>query len=120
MAKFLRELKRPRVHEWFDRQKKKWYASVPKPKDPNELGKGKTFICKDDSGKEVRVKAERIVGNLAKPHYFELNGSHLISILEFYCQLNGKRPSQEELAEFHGWEAIQVDIPRPKSPRENN
>jgi hypothetical protein len=80
----------------------------PRPDDPNILGVGKSFVCE----KGETVIAERIIacvgiGNPGRQKYFEItaNGEqHTISMLEFYHQLNGTRPSEEDVK---AWESIE-------------
>ena len=87
------------------------FGSVPKPQDPNDIGKGKTFLVTDDSGNEVQIVADRIVGNIANPKNFEINGTHVISMLEFYCQLEGRRPTEEERADWNEIELLHITTP---------
>lgn len=89
-------------------------VSIDAPKDPNELGKGKTFLLKDDQGNEVSVVALHIVGNRAKPRMFEINGKYLIEIIEFYCQLEGRRPTEEEWTDWNSIQVVSVEAPKPK------
>ena len=88
-------------------------GKVPRPPDPNVKGKGKTFVV--DGGKSV--VAERIIGNNANKKKFEITADgeqHTISILEFYCQLEGRRPTEEESADWDDIEILKMETPKKK------
>lgn len=107
-----------RFVEWFKKQKLKFkvVGSLPRPEDPNILGVGKLFIT--DTGK--KVIAERIVGNIRNSKKFEItahNEQHTISMLEFYFQLRGERPTEEEIAD---WDSIELLSMAPIVKKESN
>lgn len=82
-------------------------GSFPRPEDPNVLGVGKTFITKTGDS----VVAERIVGNIENPKNFEITAKgnqHIISMLEFYCQLRGERPNPEEIEDWDSIELLKI------------
>lgn len=91
---------------------------VPRPQDPNILGAGKTFICDG----EVSVVADKIFGNKADTKKFEIWGTNneqeTISMLEFYCQLEGRRPTKEEVDDWNFIEVLEVEPLEKKSTDE--
>lgn len=95
------------------------YVAFEPPGDPNELGAGKTFFVTNDEGQEVQVLADRVVGNRADPKMFEINGRYLISMLEFYCQLEGRRPTAEEIRDWNTVLGEIVGLAPPRRRRVN-
>lgn len=115
--KWLEKIKdQPRVHEWFAKQRQ-FFGSVPKPLDPNKLAKGKKLFV---DGAEEPVLVKTVTGNLANPKNYEINGTHTVSILDFYTQINeSRRPTADEIADWDSLELLQIDVPNPKSPKDN-
>lgn len=82
--------------------KKKFWFDVPKPTDLKEYV-GRHCKVRDDDGLERIVEIERIFGSLVYPTKFEVvsHGKHyLISMLEFFAQMNGETVSAEDVAFF--------------------
>lgn len=92
----------------FRRNPFKKKGSVPKPEDPNDLARGKCLIVQNKKGQSVPVEVELVIGNIANPKLYEINSIYTISILEFYCQLEGRKPSDEEQAEWDSLELLEV------------
>lgn len=114
MRNWLKKFRRPTIREWFGKQKKV-YAAVPKPQDPNKLAKGKLLYVE---GLADPVRVERVTGNIANPTKFEVNGSYLISMLDFYTQMiEGRRPTDEEREEWDSIELLEVEAPERKPAR---
>lgn len=113
--RWLRKFRRlPNVRDWF-RDEPKAFAAVPKPADPNALAHGKLLFV---AGVPEPVKVERVTGNVNDPTKFEINGAHLISILDFYTQVTeNRRPTDDERAEWESIELLQIDPPEPKNRR---
>lgn len=71
----------------------KWFK-LRKPKDPSEQFKGKQITAyptyKDAYNRTngERLTVEHIAGNLTHQTMFQINGSHLVSMLDAYCELN--------------------------------
>lgn len=65
---------------------------------------GKTFLITDPTTKERRpVTVEAIRANLTHPTKFEIDAkgeTYLISMLDFYAQVNGEKITQEEIELF--------------------
>lgn len=98
------------------------FFKVRKPKDPMEQFKGKTltvYPTGDDALKRTngtRLKVEHIAGNLTHQAMFQVNGSHLVSMLDAYCELNREPlPSQELHEDFLSTtcESVVKDKPKP-------
>lgn len=73
--------------------KMKWFK-LKKPKSPQEQFGGRTITCYP-TAKDVhqrtnaeRLEVEHIAGNLTHQTMFQINGSHLVSMLDAYCELN--------------------------------
>jgi hypothetical protein len=83
---------------------RKWFR-VPKPKDPAEQFKDFTLTAyptaKDAIARTngARLKVEHIAGNLTHQTMFQINGSHLVSMLDAYCELNDEPLPNRELHE---------------------
>jgi hypothetical protein len=43
-----------------------------------------------------KIKIETIVGNKAKPAFYEINGEHLIGMLRFHAQMLGDKSITED------------------------
>lgn len=86
--------------------KVQWFK-LKKPKDPTEQFVGRT-ITAYPTAKDVhertngeRLKVEHIAGNLTHQTMFQINGSHLVSMLDAYCEINKEPlPNQELHAGF--------------------
>lgn len=117
MSKFWDKLKKVNFHRLFSDPETLQYGAIEKPKDPN-IWRGK-FITID--GCDLPVKVEKIVGNVADPRMFEINGAYLVPMLDFYLQVyENRRPTKEELAQFMSFEVVQIDVPAPKKKEDLN
>lgn len=87
----------------FSVQKRfKWAIEAPTTQQM-ESYVGRFVRVKDDDGNDVVVEIEKIVGNIVKVTKFEIisKGKHyLISMLDFFAQINGEYVSPEEIALF--------------------
>lgn len=79
----------------------KWFK-IKKPKDPGEQFGGRIMTCyptaKDahDRTNADRLEVKHICGNLTHQTMFQVNGTHLVSMLDAYCELNREvLPDQE-------------------------
>lgn len=98
--------------EWF---------KLRKPKDPADQFKGKTitaYLTAEDAKNRAhghRVKVEHIAGNLRHQAMFQINGMHLVSMLDAYCELNKEPlPSQQMHEDFLSTECEAVVKDKPK------
>lgn len=93
-------MKLPRFRA-FHIPKKFWWA-VPIPEIKQYIGR---FIkVTDDNHQDRIVEIEKILGNLTHKHMFEIHAkghAYLVSMLDFYAQMNGEKVSQEEIAAFN-------------------
>lgn len=84
--------------------KMKWFR-VKRPKDPGELFLGRTLTAYptiEDTRKRtngVRLKVEHIAGNLTHQTCFQINGSHLVSMLDAFSELNKEPLPNQDLHE---------------------
>lgn len=120
MRKWLNKFRRlPNVRDWFEKNWQ-WWGTVPRPEDPNLRAKGRLMWV---DGETEPVLVERVTGNVNDPKKYEINGKHLVGMLDFYLQLNeNRRPTKEELEEWDSIELVQIDPPESKrklSPKEN-
>lgn len=82
----------------------KWFK-IKKPKDPAEQFIGKTLTCyptAQDATKRTNpanLVVEHIAGNLTHQTMFQVNGSHLVSMLDAYCQLNREPLPDQQMHE---------------------
>ena len=80
----------------------KWFK-LRKPKDPSEQFIGETITAyptAQDAWARTngdRLKVEHIAGNLTHQTMFQVNGSHLVSMLDAYCEINGEALPNLEL-----------------------
>ena len=76
-------------------------------------------------GQSEPIQIETIVPNIGKtighkipePHYFEINGDHLISMLRFFAQMNGAKDiTEDQFKAFEEtlFEAEKLPDPQPK------
>jgi hypothetical protein len=71
----------------------RWFK-VRKPRSPAADFGGKKLLCYSTYEKAVerqggeKLLVEHICGNLTHPTMFQINGSHLVSMLDAYCVLN--------------------------------
>lgn len=88
----------------FNIGNKHWIMAVDKPEDIDiNQHVGKFVKVLDDNKKEHVVEIEKIMGNLRHSTKFEIvsKGKHyLISMLDFYAQINGESITPEEIALF--------------------
>lgn len=83
---------------------KLWFK-IPKPEDPAKQFVGR-FITAYPTAKDAwrrsngkRVEVEHIRGNMTHQTMFEINGFHLVSMLDAYCELNGQPLPNMEMHE---------------------
>jgi hypothetical protein len=62
------------------------------------------------------VTIEKIVGNLTKPAFYEINSEHLIGMLRFHAQILGDHSITEE--QFKAFEEIQFEVERVAPPEQ--
>ncbi len=69
---------------------------------PNEFI-GKTVLARREmEGPDEPVEIKTILGNVQYPRFFEINGTHFVSILSCYLQIfEGRVPTEEETEEFN-------------------
>lgn len=84
----------------------KWFK-IRKPKEPSEQFIGRTMTAyptaKDATERtnSERLTVEHIAGNLTHQTMFQVNGSHLVSMLDAYCELNKEPlPDQQTHEDF--------------------
>lgn len=103
----------------------KWFK-LKKPQDPADQFKGMTLMAYP-TAQDARLrtngeqlKVEHIAGNLRHQTMFQINGSHLVSMYDAYCELNGEPlPNQEFHEAFLSTVAEHVSAPGSKSnPKE--
>lgn len=82
--------------------------------NPRLLFKASTPDLSKFIGKYVRipgvdgsVKIEKIVGNITKKTFFEINGEHLIGMLRFFAQMHGDKSITED--QFIAFEEMELD-----------
>jgi hypothetical protein len=99
----------------------KWFK-VPKPEDPAKQFVGRTLLCyptAQDARNRTngeRLNVEWICGNLRHPTMFQVNGSHLVSMLDAYCELNGNPlPNMETHQDFLSTVVEHIQKDQPKS-----
>lgn len=92
----------------------KWFK-IPKPVDPAKQFIGRTIIAyptAQDAWRRsngVKLEIEVIRGNMRHQTMFEINGTHLVSMLDAYCTLNGEHlPNQEMHESFLSTTAEQI------------
>lgn len=89
---------------WLWIKKPSWIQSVNPDTINYDLHKGKFFFVFDPvTKKEFKVEAESIVGNKSDARYLEIsskNVSYQCSVIDFYCQIEGKRATKEEIGFF--------------------
>lgn len=76
---------------------------------------GRSVKVTGDDHKERVVEIEKIMGNLRHPHRFEIvaKGEHyLISMLEFYGQMNGETITKEEIEAFEQMDYLVKPTPQ--------
>lgn len=85
--------------------KMKWFKL--KPQDPAAQFIGKKMTCYptyEDAKNRTNAETllvEHICGNLTHQTCFQINGSHLVSMLDAYCELNKEpKPTQEMHEDF--------------------
>lgn len=84
--------------------KLKWFK-IRKPKNLHEQFVGKTLTAyptAQDAKKRsngVRLEVEHIAGNFTHQTMFQINGSHLVSMLDAYCELNREPLPNQEMHE---------------------
>ncbi len=64
---------------------------------------GRAVRVKDDDGNLRVIECEEILGSLRWPTKFQINyrdKSYLISMLDFFAQMNGERVSEDEIKAF--------------------
>lgn len=88
----------------FIHTNRSWLWAVNKP-DDIALKKfiGRSVRVKDDNGKHHVIEIEDLQGNIAHPSKFQINTrgkSYLISMLDFFAQMNGEKVSEEEIKAF--------------------
>lgn len=64
---------------------------------------GKTVLI---DGKKIVIN--RIVGNMTKKAFYEINGEYLMNMLRFHAQMEGDKSITEE--QFKAFEEIKMDI----------
>lgn len=84
---------------------KHWLFKINKPEDLDILRHvGRSVRVEDpDTKKEVVVEIEEIKGSLRYPTKFQITAKdkwYLISMLDFFAQMNGEKISSEEVALF--------------------
>ncbi len=82
----------------------KWFK-IPKPVDPAKQFIGRFIIAYPTAAdcwrrtNGVKLEIKSISGNLTHQTMFEINGSHLVSMLDAYCTINGEHLPNQELHE---------------------
>jgi hypothetical protein len=83
------------------------FFKLKKPKDPIEQFKGKlmtAYPTAQDATKRTngeKLKVEHIAGNLTHQTMFQINGTHLVSMLDAFCELNKEQlPDQQTHEDF--------------------
>lgn len=97
----------------FFTPKKFWWA-VPVPEMGKYIGRFVSVTGDDHITKVVEI--EKIYGNLTHKHMFEVHAkdkAYLISMLDFFAQMNGEPVSQQEIEAFN--DTVFTVVPR-KSP----
>ncbi len=88
---------------------------------PKKLFKAKVPELKDYIGRTVvidgqKVKIEKIVGNITKPAFYEINGEHLLGMLRFHAQMTGAKDITEE--QFKAFEEMDMEVEKmPVEPK---
>lgn len=103
--------------------KMKWF-NIKKPKDPSEQFVGRV-ITAYPTAEDARIRTNgvplvvvHIAGNLTHQTMFQINGSHLVSMLDAYCELNREPLPNQELHEgFLSTVAEHVEAPKPEKPK---
>lgn len=97
--------------------KMKWFK-LKKPKSLDQQFKGRTMTAYATSGdakartNPERLLVEHICGNLTHQTMFQINGSHLVSMLDAYCELNREPlPDQETHEAFLSTVAEHIQAP---------
>jgi len=89
---------------WLWIKRPSWIQSVDPDTVNYDLHKGKFFFVIDPVTKrEYKVEAEQIYGNKTDPRYLEIHSKGLqyqCPVVDFYCQLEGRRASKEDLDFF--------------------
>lgn len=105
----------------FSAKDRSWVMAVDSPHDLDFLKYiGSWVRVKDDKGNDKVIEIERIMGNMAKPNKFEIisKGHHyLISMLDFYAQMNGEYISPVDIALF---DETQFEVYKTKEPIRGN
>jgi hypothetical protein len=98
----------------------KWFK-IRKPKSLEEQFLGEVLTCYPTARdvhhrtNPVRLKVEHIAGNLTHQTMFQINGSHLVSMLDAYCELNDEPlPNMKMHDEFLSTVATHVEVEKPK------
>lgn len=98
------------------------FFKVRKPKDPAEQFTGRVITAyptaKDAWARTngQRLIVEHIAGNLTHQTMFQINGSHLVSMLDAYCELNREPlPNREFHESFLSTVAEAVVQEKPRS-----
>jgi hypothetical protein len=92
----------------------RWHK-IPKAQDPAKQFVGRTITAYPTAkdawfrSNGARLEVEHIAGNLTHQTMFQINGSHLVSMLDAYCELNGNPlPNMEMHEGFLSTVATQV------------
>ena len=79
-----------------------WFK-LKRPKDPSEQFKGKTITAyptaldATERTNGVKISVGHIAGNMRHQTMFQVNGTHLVSMLDAYCELNKEPLPNEEI-----------------------
>lgn len=66
-----------------------------------------------------KIKIERIVGNLTKPAFYEINGEHLVNMLRFHAQMEGAKDISED--DFKAFEEMTMECEKlPTGEKKND
>lgn len=82
----------------------KWFK-IPKPVDPAKQFIGRSIVAyptADDAKRRSNGEKLEIIeirGNMRHQTMFEINGTHLVSMLDAYCTLNGEHLPNQEMHE---------------------
>jgi hypothetical protein len=89
----------------------KFLFKTKKPPNPSDY-LGRTVVIE---GKKVLIT--KIVGNLTKPQFYEINGEHLIGMLRFHAQmLKDDSITEEQFKAFEDMELKAEKMTAPSQP----
>lgn len=69
--------------------------------DPRQYIGQKVLAAKEMGAEPEQIEIKHVLGSVAHPKYFEINGTHWVHMYSFFTQMmEGRIPTPEEMDEF--------------------